>query len=409
MVHRFDISCGGAGIAWMRVAAAMRQATSEPAWIEQGRLNVVWAAHNPSAHAPCLERPTYALGGMALERRVAYTGNCESRADDYEHVVLPAGFAPVDELGARIESAADASLSSELEEIAASFQPALAGLDEPVLALASPDDIVAPIPGLEPYDAEIDPVVADDWVTVVRSVQDYGIKKTDSTPDGPWTWLLALMAAATVLGLYHMRPSHSRTGPLFAFGGGLARFAEDMDRRWDAFRGRSAPESFINAGAAVKAMLLQTEDIVGQLKGGAPLRDVLRSELKHVRQALKNVESAARDSDEEDDVAAARSSAHYRTLVRELERIRRIAEGAAASLSDARTTDSVPRTTSEAYAVLGVNPEVNDGVLKKVVDGLRMSWHPDHARDDEDRLVREVRMRQINIAWDLIHGDREVA
>jgi hypothetical protein len=182
-----------------------------------------------------------------------------------------------------------------------------------------------------------------------------------------------------------------------------------MDRRWDAFRGRSAPESFINAGAAVKAMLLQTEDIVGQLKGGAPLRDVLRSELKHVRQALKNVESAARDSDEGDDVAAARSSAHYRTLVRELERIRRIAEGAAASLSDARTTDSVPRTTSEAYAVLGVNPEVNDGVLKKVVDGLRMSWHPDHARDDEDRLVREVRMRQINIAWDLIHGDRQVA
>jgi hypothetical protein len=196
MVHRFDISCGGAGIAWMRVAAAMCQATSEPAWIEQGRLNVVWAAHNPSAHAPCLERPTYALGGMALERRVAYTGNCESRGDDYEHVVLPAGFAPVAELGARIESAADASLSSELDEIAASFQPALAGLDEPVLALASPDDIVAPIPGLEPYDAEIDPVVADDWVTVVRSVQDYGIKKADSTPNGSWAWLLALMAAA---------------------------------------------------------------------------------------------------------------------------------------------------------------------------------------------------------------------
>jgi len=409
MVHRFDISCGGAGISWMRVAAAMRQATSNPAWIEGGRLNVVWPAHNPSARVPCLERPTYALGGMELERRVAYTGQCEARSDDYEHVVLPAGFAPVDELGAHIESATGASLSSELEEIAASFQPALAGLDEPMLARASPDDIVAPIPGLEPYDAEIEPIVADEWVTVVRSVQDYGTANAVSTAGGPWAWLLALMTGATALGLYHMRPSHSRAGPLFAVGEGLARFAEDIDRRWSAFRGRSAPESFINAGAAVKALLRQTEELVGQLRGGAPLRDVLRSELKHVRQALKNVEAAARESDEDDDVAAARSAAHYRTLVRELERIQRIAEGAAASLSDTRTTDSVPRTTSEAYAVLGVNPDVSEGVLKKVVDGLRMSWHPDLARDDEDRLVREVRMRQINIAWDLINGAREVA
>jgi DnaJ-class molecular chaperone len=64
---------------------------------------------------------------------------------------------------------------------------------------------------------------------------------------------------------------------------------------------------------------------------------------------------------------------------------------------------------SEAYAVLGVNPDVSEGVLKKIVDALRMSWHPDHARDEEDRLAREDRMRQINIAWDLISGARGVA
>jgi hypothetical protein len=38
-----------------------------------------------------------------------------------------------------------------------------------------------------------------------------------------------------------------------------------------------------------------------------------------------------------------------------------------------------------------------------------MSWHPDHARDADDRVLREDRIRQINIAWDLINTNREAA
>ncbi len=127
MVQRFVISCGGAGLSWMRVAAALRQATAEPAWIEQGRLNVVLPVrHSGAAHSPCAERPTFALGSAQLQRRVAYTGACQNRRDDFEHVVLPAGFAPVDELGARIEvAAAGASLSPGHEEGEACFQARL--------------------------------------------------------------------------------------------------------------------------------------------------------------------------------------------------------------------------------------------------------------------------------------------
>ena len=407
MVQRFVISCGGAGLSWMRVAAALRQATAEPAWIEQGRLNVVLPVrHSAAAHSPCVERPAFALGSEQLQRRVAYTGACQNRRDDFEHVVLPAGFAPVDELGARIEvAAAGASLSPGHEEGEASFRRVSAEVDEPVVARADPDDIVAPIPGLEPYDAEIDETLAADWVTVVRTERDYGAASAaDATSAPPWAWLLAFIGLATAAGLFHMRASQA--GVLLAFGPGFARWVEHFDDRWRTLRGRAAPESFINAGAAVKAMLRQTEEVVSELKGGAPLREVLLSELKLVRQSLKNVETVARDNDEADDVAAARSAAHYRALVRELDRIRRIAESAAASLSSTRPTGSVPRTASEAYAVLGVNPDVSEGVLKKIVDALRMSWHPDHARDDDDRMVREVRMRQINIAWELINGAR---
>jgi hypothetical protein len=67
---------------------------------------------------------------------------------------------------------------------------------------------------------------------------------------------------------------------------------------------------------------------VAQLKDAGPLRDVLQSELRHLRERLSNVEAGARQS-----VPPANTSPHYRALARELERIRRIAESAAASLS----------------------------------------------------------------------------
>ena len=106
----------------------------------------------------------------------------------------------------------------------------------------------------------------------------------------------------------------------------------------------------------------------------------------------------------EAELSAARTAAQFRGLVRELERIRRIADSAAASLAGGRSGASLPRTTSEAYAVLGVNADASAHVLKKIVDALRMSWHPDHARGDDDRRLREERIRQINIAWELINA-----
>jgi len=40
---------------------------------------------------------------------------------------------------------------------------------------------------------------------------------------------------------------------------------------------------------------------------------------------------------------------------------------------------------------------------------LRQSWHPDHARSETDRLHREARVRQINVAWDLVSQQRSAA
>ena len=68
-----------------------------------------------------------------------------------------------------------------------------------------------------------------------------------------------------------------------------------------------------------------------------------------------------------------------------------------------------PRRPQEALHVLGASPDASIDVIKKIVDGLRQSWHPDLARSDDDRLYREQRIKQINVAWDILSGRRSAA
>lgn len=74
----------------------------------------------------------------------------------------------------------------------------------------------------------------------------------------------------------------------------------------------------------------------------------------------------------------------------------------------ALATLGMPRTRAEALQVLGmgVTPDANEIAMKKIVDGLRLNWHPDLAKDERDRALRELRLKQINAAWELIQGKR---
>jgi hypothetical protein len=69
----------------------------------------------------------------------------------------------------------------------------------------------------------------------------------------------------------------------------------------------------------------------------------------------------------------------------------------------------VPTTYAQALEILGSSPDASDAAIKKIVDGLRQSWHPDLARSDADRAHRERRVRQINVAWDLVAQRRSAA
>lgn len=70
--------------------------------------------------------------------------------------------------------------------------------------------------------------------------------------------------------------------------------------------------------------------------------------------------------------------------------------------------DRIPQTRAEALQMLGigVSRDATETAMKKIVDGLRLSWHPDLAKDEADRELREYRLKQINAAWDLIQGKR---
>jgi hypothetical protein len=81
---------------------------------------------------------------------------------------------------------------------------------------------------------------------------------------------------------------------------------------------------------------------------------------------------------------------------------------APARVPPANWGETIPQTRADALRVLGigVSSKANQTAIKKIVDGLRMSWHPDHADGEDDRNIRELRLKQINAAWELISGAR---
>jgi hypothetical protein len=69
----------------------------------------------------------------------------------------------------------------------------------------------------------------------------------------------------------------------------------------------------------------------------------------------------------------------------------------------------LPTTRSEALDVLGVEPNAGRDKIKSTVTRLRRALHPDHAFDEEDRLLRERRLKQINVAWEIASKKRRRA
>lgn len=351
MVHRFAISCGGAKVAFSRIAEAARSL------------------------------------GIAMPND------------------LPAGFAPVGQLAGRFILP---SLTSAPRHVA----PRVTTQDLPADSVREAVEVETPVGEVQ----LASPTNTQSWQTAVSA---------DIMPDAVNT---VLPVAAVMLGalsvlfgasmfaagrwrLPAMPQEGLFNGAAVAVNSLRSHFRSATARMANAWQSASAEPADValgNAVAMVEARLAEVELTVSGLPTDLLLRDVLNGEVGRVRErflAAQN-ESRRRPFD--------KTAAILRALLKELDRIQRIAHSAAvsgrAAHEAARQEDfALPRSLAEAYRILGINPDATPGSAKKLIDALRLSWHPDHARDEADRLRREERMKQINVAWDMINGRRAAA
>lgn len=430
MVHRFDLSCDGARVPWLAVASAAARTRSQTLSIENGRLRMATARSGDLVEDCAALRPA----GSDPDRA------CRLRPGGRAGLMvanLPAGFAPLNDLGARIvfqppkpalsappaivpatataqaapagtdavrpTFSATAEPRQPLPSAAGSGPPQLAAVpaaDPVALILASADKEAARSPGSVQSAASHPPGSHATEIVSAEAADADGTTADTHGLAGPI--VLALLLGTVLVGAGwqgHKRlrarvaPGVSQPGQGLVRGAGRALVMDQEER------------ACLELGRTVEQLVRNADDRLAELTAAAPLRGVLRQELDLIRMRLaESLKLADRPKP-----AWRQLRTRLQSAIRELHRIVRIAEGAIASFSGAHGAVSTPKSREEAYDVLGVNADVSETVLKKVVDALRMSWHPDLARGEEDRLVREERTKIINVAWDLISGKRAEA
>jgi hypothetical protein len=209
-----------------------------------------------------------------------------------------------------------------------------------------------------------------------------------------------------------MQPEHSSERP----GQSLSQAAKRVYRQMAGVirrRTRSRSKSSAKLGddghlakslSVVHARLVETELLVATLPADLLLRDVLQTEIDALHGRAADISRRA------DQLGSKRCGALLKAIMRDLDRITRIVHGTSRrDGGEASASADPPSSVFEAYRVLGLNAEAPPAAVKKVVDALRMSWHPDHARSEADRRHREERIKQINAAWDILKNAQAAA
>jgi hypothetical protein len=345
MVHRFSVECGGNKISWARIADGAR----------------TFGVMIPAG--------------------------------------LPNGFAPVSTLSGRFVLPAVTSAASAVTPV--------------TMHDLSPDSVTE-------QNEEASPGMNAAWVTEVTSDAATALTGGNAVRvAGSLVTVLVMLFLASLVAagrwniltpVLHVLPESfrdlNRRGLSWAVAARkvLSQSASHFRDSWDGMAKETPIDALSNAFEIVRSRFSETQLGVTALAPDLLLRDVLNSELRSISERLTDVERQMHRR------TPAKSSAIIRTLARELDRIARISQSASHGRNDVNPeTVEVPQSIAEAYRVLGMNGDAAPAVAKKLVDVLRMSWHPDHARDEPDRLRRESRMKQINAAWDLINDRRAAA
>ncbi|MGE0022153.1 MAG: hypothetical protein AB7S70_00795 [Hyphomicrobium sp.] len=400
-LHRFDLDCDGKRVPWVEVAAAAEAARGEGVYLSGDRLEIEMPPQwSLPAGAPCArEGRHYGAFSRFCERRLARTERIP--------VALPAGFAPLFGIDGIFVANASPRVAEakpiERERAAPQTEPPKASVKaeplpppakaEPKVAEKAPKQTPAltvpqPVPAeppaasaaskaspaaesAKPAPAADAPLTGPIIPTIINAAN--APSDADATPSESPAQAGEAVAAADQVLPEVSKPAASVTADGVETGsiGALTRSESPA-----GLDGRPIAIAAFAALSLLTIVLLWRRGRVSS--AGALSRDIAAVSFDKIHGGLPAVApKAARD------VAPARAAQPAHVVA---------------------ATDAVPRSREDALAVLGMGlgPEANEAAIKKVVDGLRMSWHPDHASDAADRAAREARLKQINAAWDIL-------
>lgn len=428
-VHRFDVLCGDRQVSWRMIAEQLLNFTPVPATMGNASVRApleAWelrALRSEPGFAPVDE-----LGARIFSFAVkpALESAASRRASDVNTgIASEAGnrtlrsskFEPDSLLSKRqFARGADAVQSGQSQTSvpqSALISPPLSaprqdGVEDRTGSTSTPPRLPADEAGTKAAEVakfdllkgEVDSAAAANLPTVQTAARDnpFIALFVPQRWDGEHAGRFLVVLAATLL-------------LTFAF---LTIVHAALARRKSAFGQRAVPGQELHSSPTAEAChelmkqvasdLMRATSAVNGLHELPVLQSTLYRELNSIRRPLGSAaQTQGRPGEKED---WHRIKLQLIMSLQGTQRIIEIAQAARASVSFHPVTRQDVTTRLDAFAFLGVNATSSEIVLRKTVNALRLCWHPDLATDENDRHLREARIKQINVAWDLITGKR---
>lgn len=476
-VHRFDLDCNGARVAWLDVAAAARRYYRRPGWVEDGRFHVrmgpMWTFEGGGAFR---EGERRWLRERDRPGAAGYEG-ADRPYRDARVVTLPPGFAPSRGIPVTFSRAPDSGLADNRrpddrlprdrfaddgyaddgyaggrfanERSTAGSSTAAAPHDAPPqsdLARAAPPEPqpVPELPERAPPRREI--AAAPTPAPSAPTAPEASDKKTTTNAKSPAAVSKSQSPGLTIINAPNAAQSASSSNASDTADETQSETAEvSADETSVADASEAAKPDDISTGSTETSRA--GEDVVAAADPGAgqapPMMSSPPVSSTPTSMVTPTTIAAALALALAAVVAAMRLRRRGPELVRVTPPSARdyssVSLGGFGSSSTSREvsldvrpeppppqTDTsadrsgadslgvapdfpIPSSYEQALDILGASPDASLGAIKKIVDGLRQNWHPDLARSESDRLYRESRSRQINVAWDLVSRHRSAA
>jgi hypothetical protein len=407
-VHRFDLDCGGARVSWASVVAS---AQASRAWLDNGRLHVrVPQRWSMAADDPCAGGPDYGdrwrfgrLGRYCAERRALAPPSS---------VEMPAGFAPMLGIDA-IFVAATPSPGGTPQRLGPAPPPSSAPAaipPPPKIARAEPalpPEVRDPSPREKPSskapasgpDPQRPPALAHPPVPAQPPATSNApvIPKIINRPDPTPAEIVPMAPPPAVLP--KTTPSNLDTPAAPP-----AYLEPDKTTTPVASTENSVPVTLVTVlSTPATAIAAMASTIILAIAAFALMRG---REKANPGGMPRDIASISLDGSRQDRQLVVQQ----RALARGIPQLPAGAAQPETPLSAVYPAwgDTIPSTRADALQVLGmgVTPDVSLAAIKKIVDGLRQTWHPDLGRDPSERGLREQRLKQINAAWEILAGKR---